>query len=609
MSDLIQLLPDNIANQIAAGEVIQRPASVIKELMENAIDANATEIIVNIKDSGKTLIQVIDNGQGMSKADAQLCFERHATSKVRKADDLFALQTKGFRGEALASIAAIAHVNLKTKREADELGTTVTIEGSKIIDTAEDIHPKGSTFDIKNLFYNVPARRNFLKSDNVEFNHIHEEFLRVSLAHPDIRFALYHNDKQLYDLREAVLRKRIVSILGAKTNDRLVPIEVETDIVKIHGFVVKPEFAKKSRGDQYFFVNNRFFKSSYFNHSVTKAFEGLLKDRAFPGYFLYFEIDPGKIDVNVHPTKTEIKFEEEKYIYSILLSSIRQALGKYNIAPSLDFERETSFDVPEEVKKQPISEPEIKVNKDFNPFSSGASSGGNKQKSFTGAINKEGFGDIQPKKEDWANFYSIEEESEAEQSSLDLESELNSGANYLFKEPYLFVPSKSGIMVIHTSRAIERIVYDQSINSFVSSPIPSQKLLFPMSLEVSVQDANAWSDNMSILRQVGFDGTCENGELELSAAPAVVEEENIVGTVERVLMTIAHSEIDKGEIAHELILSISVAASLKKIDLRGKESQEQLINDLFQCEDHSFSPRKKKIITTITSDELIKKFE
>ncbi|TNF00679.1 MAG: DNA mismatch repair endonuclease MutL, partial [Bacteroidetes bacterium] len=390
----IQKLPDHIANQIAAGEVIQRPASVIKELMENSIDAGATAVHVNIKDAGKTLIQIIDDGIGMGSSDAILCFERHATSKITKADDLFNLATKGFRGEALASIAAISHVELRTKRSEDATGHLVRIEGSKITEQNETVCPNGTQFEIKNLFFNVPARRNFLKSDKVEFGHITDEFIRVALAHPAVAFKLTHNGSVLYDLRDAVLRKRIVDILGKNTNDRLVPIEESTDIVQLKGFVLKPEYSKKSRGEQYLFVNDRFFKSTYFNHAITRAYDGLLKEGYFPSYFIYMDVNPQRIDVNVHPTKTEIKFEEEKLIYSILVSSIRQALGKFNIAPSLDFDRETSFDLPVSMKDQPAYEPEIKVNPEYNPFkttSSSSTNSGSSSKNYTSAIKSAGF--------------------------------------------------------------------------------------------------------------------------------------------------------------------------------------------------------------------------
>ena len=366
---LIQRLPEHIANQIAAGEVIQRHASVVKELMENAIDASSTSVMVVIKDAGRTLIQVIDDGDGMEEEDASACFLRHATSKISSANDLFQLQTKGFRGEALASIAAIAHVQLKTKhKDKTETGILLNIEGNTIKNTEKTVCPKGSSFEVKNLFYNVPARRNFLKSDTVEFGHIREEFERIVLAHPEIRFSLHHNTQEIYNLQSSNLRKRVVDVLGKSNNERLVPLEEQTNIVKISGFIGKPETARKTRGEQFFFVNNRFFKDAYFHHAVIKAFEGLIPERTFPSYFIFFEIDPAKIDVNIHPTKTEIKFEEDRFIYSILLSSIKQSLGKYNIFPTMDFELDTSFDIPSSLRKTDPVEPQIVVNPNFNPF-------------------------------------------------------------------------------------------------------------------------------------------------------------------------------------------------------------------------------------------------
>jgi DNA mismatch repair protein MutL len=612
MNNLIQLLPDNIANQIAAGEVIQRPASVVKEVVENAIDAGASKIDVNIKDAGKTLIQIVDNGQGMSPDDAKLCFERHATSKVRKADDLFALSTKGFRGEALASIAAIAHVTLKTKRKEDQTGTQITIEGSVIKENIETVCPEGTSFEIKNLFFNVPARRNFLKSDKVEFRHIVDEFERVALAHPNIHFTLRHNENELYNLNDAVLRKRIVDVLGKKSNDRLVPIEEETDIVKLKGFVLKPEFAKKTRGEQFFFVNDRFFKSSYFNHALNKAFDGLVKDREFPGYFLFLEVDPAKIDVNVHPTKTEIKFEEEKFIYSILLSSVKQALGKYNIAPTLDFERETSFDIPHEMRSQPTVEPTIKVDPEYNPFKTSSrptSSGSSKSSGFTKAINNQGFGTKEAKQEDWENFYSIEEESSEKEPTELIQSETDySTASYLVKGNYLITSSKSGLMVIHARRAIEQIIYNDVINSFISNPIDSQKLLFPIEREVSKKEQVNWESNSTILNQLGYSGSVSGGTLRLEAVPTLLEEETLIQSIDSILETLEFKDVEKSDVAHDLVASIARSAAMKNLNLNTQEAVESLINRLFQCENHTYSPSNKKIIDTITMDSIDKKF-
>ena len=379
---IIQLLPEHIANQIAAGEVIQRPASVVKELMENSIDAGASFVQLHVKDAGKTLIQVVDDGNGMTPEDAVKCFQRHATSKLKSADDLFRLQTKGFRGEALASIASIAHVSMRTKQADSDTGTLIEVEGNTIKTNEQIVCSKGTVFEVKNLFYNVPARRNFLKSESIEFGHIRDEFERVALAHPDIKFSLHHNGQETYQLQAGVLRMRVASIFGRNSNERLVPIEEQTNIVSIKGFLGKPDAAKKTRGEQFFFVNNRFFKDSYFHHAITKAFDGMISDKHYPSYCIYLDVDPSKIDVNIHPTKTEIKFEEDRFIYSILLSSVRQALGKYNIFPTLDFEAETSFDVPSSFRKNEPMEPQITVDPSFNPFQTQKSSGGSTGNGF-----------------------------------------------------------------------------------------------------------------------------------------------------------------------------------------------------------------------------------
>ena len=612
MSDVIKLLPDNVANQIAAGEVIQRPASVVKEMVENAIDAGATKVQVLIKDAGKTLIQIIDNGLGMSENDAIMCFERHATSKVSTANDLFALKTKGFRGEALASIASIGHVTLKTRKAESEIGIAIEIEGGKVKRKEPCVCGAGTSFEVKNLFFNVPARRNFLKSDNVEFNHIKDEFERIVLAHPDLSFSLYNNDQEVYNLHSAILRKRIVDVLGKNANDKLVPIEETTEIVKIIGYVGKPEFAKKSRGEQFFFVNDRFFKDSFFNHALTKAFEGLIPPKMFPSFFLYLSIDPSKIDVNIHPTKTEIKFEEDRLIYAILISSIRQALGKYNIAPTIDFDRETSFDLPNNMRSQPVIEPIIRVNPNYNPFNSitnkptGSSSGGN---SFTKAIRAEGFGNSEITNADWQSFYKIEDEIVTpERIELDLAIETIGPKNFLFRGKYLFTTTKSGIMVIDSQRAFERIVYDELINLFISNPIVSQQLLFPLERELSSNEQKEWLNNKIILERLGFYGIINDQLLSLSAIPSILQEESIHDCLDLVLENIAFKEIDKGEIAHVIVQSIAVSAGRKKAAIQNNENAESLIEQLFQCSDHAFSPSGKKIIQTLTIEEIATKF-
>lgn len=615
MSNLIKLLPDNIANQIAAGEVIQRPASVVKELLENSIDADSSRIDVNIKDSGKTLIQIVDNGTGMSASDAALCFQRHATSKIQSAEDLFALKTKGFRGEALCSIAAIAHIDMKTRQENSEVGHLVMVEGGKIKKQEGVVCPLGTSFEVKNLFYNVPARRNFLKKDATEFRHIQDEFERIALAHPELHLTLKHNGKDVYSLPTTVLRKRIVAILGKGANDRLVPIDESSDIVSLKGFVLKPENARKTRGEQFFFVNDRYFKSAYFNHSVNKSFEGLIKEKAFPGYFLYLEIDPKKIDVNVHPTKTEIKFEEEKFIYSILLSSIRQALGKYNIAPTLEFDRESSFDIPHHMKSQTPIEPTIKVNDGYNPFDTisgnrGSKSTGKTKDNFSKAIVDQGFGNKGPSEKDWENFYKIEDnEIAADKSELfDSNEKEVYTSHFLIKGGFIITPSKSGLMMINIRRAIEQIVYSEIHNKFISKPLDSQVLLFPMEREMSKHEISLWEENKALLKQLGFKSEIENEILKITAVPDVLQEETIGASIEEIFSSFGYQQIDKGDVAHSLILAISTAASMKKINLKSKDSIQGLIDRLFQCENHMYSPRNKKIIETLSIDEMHQKF-
>lgn len=610
MANYIQLLPEHIANQIAAGEVIQRPASVVKELMENAIDAGATKVDVIIKDAGKTLIQIIDNGKGMSKDDAKMCFARHATSKVKKAEDLFTLTTKGFRGEALASIAAIAHVQLKTKESEQEVGVKICIEGSEFVSNEETVCANGTSFEIKNLFYNVPARRNFLKSAEVEFRHIKDEFERIILAHPTIHFSLTHNGTEIYQLPNVVLRKRIVDVIGDRQNERLVPIEENTDIVKIHGYVVKPEFAKKSRGEQFLFVNDRFFKDGYFHHAITKAFDGLIQPKTHAGYFLYFTIDPSKIDVNVHPTKTEIKFEEDRFIYAILVSSIRQALGKYNVAPTLDFEREMGFDIPISMRNQPAVEPVIQVDNNYNPFNAPSNTGSSKSSGYSPAIQSKGFGSTNIQQDEWENFYSVEtvhpeNEALAEIAFEDVKEQLD---QYIYRNPYIITPTKTGLMIIHSRRAYERVVYDALMTQFVAQPIASQLLLFPFEKEISSREQVIWEENQSLLERLGFSANILENELHITAVPTVLQEETINECVDMILQTISYQEIDKGEIAHIMVESIAKNASKSKNLITNKASVQGLIEQLFQCPEHVFTSSGKAILKSMNLDEIHQKF-
>lgn len=603
MSGIIQLLPDNIANQIAAGEVIQRPASVVKELIENSVDAASTQITLNIKDAGKTLIQIVDNGNGMTEDDARMSFERHATSKLKTADDLFDLHTKGFRGEALASIAAIAHVVLETKHEDDSVGTRIEIAGSKV-DLQEPIaRGKGTTISVKNLFFNVPARRNFLKTDNVETKHIIEEFVRVALAHPEVAFKLTHNNNLIHDLQSAVLRKRIVDIQGIQFNDKLVPVQEETDLVKITGYVGKPEFARKTRGEQYFFVNNRFFKDSYLHHAVNTAFEGMLQQKTFPSYFLFLDVPTQSIDVNIHPTKTEIKFEEDRAIYGILRSAIKLALGSHNIAPTLDFEQETSFDVPL-THNRTIRQPEVKVNPDYNPFKSNNFSSQNKSSS------------MQPKRSDWEDFYNVEQENEESkiESSEGFIEETHQqfSRKIIFHRRFLMAQTKSGILTIYIQRGRERIYYDELMETFMQSPIASQQLMFPIEYRMKETERLEWENNKSSIERLGFSwdwqGADKNAKiLVLDGIPNYLAVEKAAECIEQIIEKIAYSDIDKGEIAHHLILSVA-QSSAKGADTLKEEEADHFVERLFSCEEHMYSPSGKKIMDTITMDEINKKF-
>ena len=608
---VIQLLPDHIANQIAAGEVIQRPASVVKEMVENAIDAEAKSIKINIKDAGRTLIQIIDDGKGMDEKDAILCFERHATSKLTSADDLFNLKTKGFRGEALASIAAIAHVTLKTrhKNEAD-LGIRIEVEGSTIKVNEREVCPIGTSFEVKNIFYNVPARRNFLKSDNVEFGHIREELERIALAHPEIHFSLFHNGQSILELRSCILRKRIEDLFGKGIQEKLVPIEEQTDIVKITGFVVKPEGARKTRGEQFLFVNNRFFRDNYFNHAISKAFDSLIAEKTYPGYFIYFDIDPSKIDVNIHPTKTEIKFEEDRFIYSILLSSVKQALGKYNVFPTFDFERETSFDVPSDVRKAPPKEPFITVNPNFNPFAATTSkpsnSGSGSSSGFSPAMKNQGFGTQAPTTADWANFYKIEEETVPE-APKEIALEVENKHSFLIRGNYLITGTKSGMLLIQYKRAHERILYDEMLDKFVISPLASQQLLFPFEKQISESEKISWTNNTGLLTQLGFVTEIEGNFLLVHAIPSFLQDEQIHDVMDEINETIAHCDIQKAEIAHQLVGDIARSGSLK-FSITNETQAQQLFDQVFQCEDHSYTPGAKKILNTISFEELDQKF-
>jgi len=596
MSDIIQLLPDHVANQIAAGEVVQRPASVVKELLENSIDASATSIKLILRDAGKTLIQVIDNGKGMSTTDARLSFERHATSKIRAAEDLFQLHTKGFRGEAMASIAAIAHVEMKTKQDSQELGTHIKIEGSKVTYQEMTATPTGTNVAVKNLFYNIPARRNFLKSDTIETRHIIDEFQRVSLSHPEISFSLYHNDNEVYHLKNNNLRKRIVAIFGAKMNEKLVPISEDTEMISMEGFIAKPAFSKKKRGEQFFFVNNRYVKSPYLNHAVVAAFEGLLEHGSHPSYFLYLTVPTKSIDINIHPTKTEIKFDDEKAVYAILRATIKHSLGQYNVAPVLDFNRDATLDTPYNFTKKESrpSSPKITVDPSFNPF--GNEDTTQKKSSF------------QYKKEaaNWESLYVSTNEIEQQETLFDQETAHLANKTIQVQRKYLLSSIKSGVVLIHQSLAHQRVLYEEFLDSATLKEVHSQQLLFPITISFSSAEIEMIYTLKPELENVGFyfdEFTKES--VTIKGTPVSISESKISKVLEELLENI-NLDIPDANFNPLKIMASSFAKSIaiKTGHFLSQKEQEVLVNSLFSCKEPSICPAGKATFKTLTLEEI-----
>ena len=615
MADIIQLLPDHVANQIAAGEVVQRPASVVKELLENAIDAGANTIKLIIKDAGKTLVQVIDNGKGMSVTDARLSFERHATSKIRNAEDLFQLNTKGFRGEALASIAAIAHVELKTKQDTDDVGTAIFIEGNNVVSQDIVVTPTGTSVAVKNLFFNIPARRNFLKSDTVELRHVIDEFHRVALAHPSISFALYNNGSETFNLPVSNYRQRIVNIFGNKTNEKLVPVEEDTEVLKISGFVGKPEFAKKTRGEQYFFVNNRFIKSAYLNHAIASAFDGLLKSGTHASYFLNLTVDPHTIDINIHPTKTEIKFDDEHTLYALLRSAIKHSLGQFNIAPVLDFERDPNLDTPYDYKKTDSKAPKIEVDRSFNPFQE-------EQQSRAKAIAY--------KKEPVASWESLyvgleskgnnskqdftEVRFESEEQTASIFTDENqvdkTNTTYQLHNKYIISAIKSGMLVIDQHRAHQRILYEDFLKNLTIKEAVSQQLLFPLQLHFSPQDIVIIRQLKDDLEHTGFVFSSFKDEtVDITGVPVGVPESEVSIILEQLVSDVENEVPDSNFSAADLLAkSMAKSLAIKTGQSLQKDEQEHLVNKLFACKEPNVSPTNRTTFVTMTVDELDKKF-
>lgn len=615
MADIIQLLPDHVANQIAAGEVVQRPASVVKELLENAIDADATVIKLIIKDAGKTLVQVIDNGKGMSATDARLSFERHATSKIRTADDLFQLHTKGFRGEALASIAAIAHVELKTKQAHDDVGTAIVIEGSTIVSQELVVTPKGTAISVKNLFFNIPARRNFLKSNTVELRHVIDEFQRVALAHPNISFVLYNNGSEVFNLPISNYRQRIVAIFGAKTNEKLVPVDEDTEVLKISGFVGKPEFAKKTRGEQYFFVNDRFIKSPYLNHAISSAFEGLLKGGNHPSYFLNLTVNPQTIDINIHPTKTEIKFDDEHTLYALLRSAVKHSLGQFNIAPVLDFERDANLDTPYSFIEKQTTTPVIDVDRSFNPFKETYVSGKQTTVFKQQTLNN------------WDSLYvgleSKGTKTEHDFSEVHFESEETTPSifndendvdkiqtTYQLHNKYIVSTIKSGMLVIDQHRAHQRILYEDFLKNLTIKAGVSQQLLFPLELYFSSQEIRIINQLKDDLEHTGFVfSNITNETIEIVGVPITVPDTEVSIILEQLISDV-ENEVPDSHFSTTDLLAKSMAKSLaiKRGQSLLKDEQEHLVNKLFACKEPNVSPTNRTTFITMSVDELDKKF-
>ncbi|HLT50532.1 MAG TPA: DNA mismatch repair endonuclease MutL [Arenibacter sp.] len=615
MADIIQLLPDHVANQIAAGEVVQRPASVVKELLENAIDAGASTVKLVVKEGGKTLIQVIDDGMGMSATDARLSFERHATSKIRKAEDLFNLSTNGFRGEALASIAAIAHVEMQTRTTGNDVASHIKIAGSKIISQEVTVAPKGTSMMVKNLFFNIPARRNFLKSTQVELRHVIDEFQRVALAHPSIAFHFYNNGSEIFNLPGSNHRQRIVNVFGGRTNEKLVPVQEDTQVVTVSGYISKPEYAKKSRGEQFFFVNDRFIKSPYLHHAITAAFDGLIKKENHPGYFLYLTVDPASIDINIHPTKTEIKFDDEHTLYAIIRSTVKHSLGQFNVMPSLDFERDQNLETPYDYKDRGAELPRVVVDSGFNPF---------KQQDDT-AYKRPAF-----QKQDvkgWEQLYVGMESDlgkDAGFSSVSFESDIITGSifadtketvdtgstTFQLRRKYIVTTIKSGMVVIDQSRAHQRVLYEKFLRNITLKKAVSQQLLFPLSLTFSKSDRGIIKEIQDNLIAIGFifEAIGEE-EIKITGVPLSVPESEVGIILDQLISDYQQDFVGDG-FSQTDVLAKTMAKSLavKTGEVLDSDSRSALVNDLFACKESRISPFNKSIFVTITEDEIDKKF-
>ena len=609
MPDIIQLLPDSVANQIAAGEVIQRPASAVKELLENAVDSGADNIHLVIKDAGKSLIQVIDNGCAMSETDARMSFERHATSKIKDANDLFAIKTLGFRGEALASIAAISQVELKTKRVEDTAGTQIRVEASKVIMHEACAHASGTSIAVKNLFYNIPARRKFLKSNATELRHIIEEFQRVALVRPEIRITFHNDGRELFILSPSNLKQRIVALFGSGFNQKLIPVEQESDVVTISGFIGKPEHARKTRGEQYFFVNGRFIRHAYLNHAVDSAFKELIPNDAFPSYFIYFHVNPEEIDINIHPTKTEVNFQHNQVIYAMLASAIKQALGKFNIVPSIDFETGVPDNLPIPSSSRPVVPPQVRVNPGYNPFDKESTFTRSDRTGFSGKTEKTG----------WQELYRTEnlkvkagEDSRVDQQRITEPDEpsVSDDGVFMLQKRFIISKVKSGLMVIDCRRALERIHFENMMQYARTGKGSPQKLLYPEKVELSGGDAAILDDLKEELKHFGFEiEHFGSNTYIITGAPTELNNSNPKDVLDSIIENARKQQ--KGAVMDKsvnLAKSMAVNMAIRQTKEYSKEEIKSLIDRLFACKAPEVSPDGKPVVRIISFEELEQKF-
>lgn len=600
VSDIIKLLPDSVANQIAAGEVIQRPSSVVKELMENAIDAGATEVKVVVKDAGSTLIQVIDNGCGLSEMDARMAFERHATSKIADSQDLFNLRTNGFRGEALASIAAVAQVELKSKRTEDELGTHIMISGSHLEKQESTVCSKGSNMMVKNLFFNVPARRRFLKKN--EFSYIDSDFKRIALTYPDIHLSLTHNDNTVHQLPASNLRQRIVHVFGKVINSKLVNINSETSLARISGFVGTPESAKKSRGEQYFFVNGRFMKHPYFNRSVIDAYGRLLPSDAHPSYFIFFDVDPGSIDVNVHPQKVEIKFENERSIYPILMATVKEAIGKFSLATQIDFDQDNAPEIPVLTANTEVRIPKVTFNPEFNPFKTANTTTKNAPTVWD---NPRGI------KENTAFLDDTEHKTSQKPSDVQTSITLDTPEDTIITENitqffkhFIALETAQSVMLIHQERAHERILFEDIMAKISAHKMISQQILFPQSMHLDNSAAKRLVEMQEVLKTAGFNISEENeGRFSLNALPAEIANQDGISILEQILEKAEIFGLDE-EINTIIAETVATQGAIKKYQLLSKEEMKSIVTRLLKCKTPLYCPRGHKVMSILSEKEL-----